>query len=133
MNHHSTREEVATKLKAAVSAQIQLSDAASEVASAIDRPLEDVLAWIQQVSITADAGRELLEADVNILLMKSTVQVLDWTGLKCQGCENMATHAQVDVEEASTRSDVVINLCYCDECYQSNVSCFRWLHMETGQ
>jgi hypothetical protein len=133
MNDHSTRQEVVTQLKTALAAQIQLSDATSEVASAIDRPLEDVLAWIQQVSITADAGAELLAADVNILLMKSTVQALDWTGLKCQDCENMATHAQVDVEDASTRSDVVINLCYCDECYRSNVSCFRWLHMETGR
>ena len=127
------RSEIIRRVKAALVAQIQLSDAASEVASAIDRPLEDVLALIQQVSITTDAGAELLEADVDILLLKSTAQALDWTGLKCQDCQNMATHARVDVEDASTRSDVVINLCYCDACYRSYVSCFRWLHMETGQ
>lgn len=68
MNDHRTRQEVLTQLKTALAAQMQLSDAASEVASAIDLPLEDVLAWIQQVSITADAGAELLEADVDTLL-----------------------------------------------------------------
>jgi hypothetical protein len=68
MNDHSTRQEVVTQLKTALAAQMQLSDAASEVATGIDRPLEDVLAWIQQISITADAGAELLEADVDALL-----------------------------------------------------------------
>jgi hypothetical protein len=69
MKAHNTREEVVKNLlKTAVSSQIQLWDAASEVADAIDRQLSDVLSWIQQVSITAGAGKEFLDTDVDLLL-----------------------------------------------------------------